>query len=65
MKKQLNKVAAKYYTPTPKKWRKIGDAIQDIGIVIGSITAFTASPWVSVIAIAIGRIGKIITNFNE
>lgn len=52
-----------YYKATPKKWRKIGDAIQDISIIIGSFTAITASPLIGIIAIAAGRIGKIITNF--
>lgn len=54
---------ADYYKPTPKKWRKIGDAIQDTGIVIGSIAAFSPVPWVSVVAVIVGRVGKIITNF--
>ena len=52
-----------YYKPTPKKWRKLGDAIQDVGIIVGSFTAVTTSPLIGIIAIGIGRLGKIITNF--
>jgi len=67
MKKIKAKVQQKkdnYYKSTPKKWRKIGDSIQDIGIIIGSFTAgFTGNPLIGIIAIVIGRIGKIITNF--
>jgi len=61
--KKIKKIKGEYYKPTPKKWRKIGDAIQDLGIIIGSLTAVTASPLIGIIAIGIGRLGKIITNF--
>ena len=60
--KKAKQATDKYYKPTPKKWRKIGDALQDVGIIVGSITVFTV-PWVGVLSIALGRIGKIITNF--
>lgn len=54
-----------YYKPTPTKWRKIGDAIQDVAIVAGAaITLATAPPaWIPVAILVIGRLGKIITNF--
>lgn len=62
--KEITKKATEnYYKPTPKKWRKIGDSIMDLSIIISSITAFTTSPIVPVISIIVGRIGKIITNF--
>jgi len=53
-----------YKKPTPDKWRKIGDLIQDIGILIGVIAPFT--PWAiaSPIGLALGKLGKIITNFT-
>jgi hypothetical protein len=60
----MKDLAKKYYQPTPVKWRVIGDVIQDIGIVVGSVAAFTAAPWVPVAAVILGRLGKIITNFN-
>ena len=49
MKKTINKVKQKkdnYYKPTPSKMRKIGDAIQDIGMVVGSLVAVTSNPWI-------------------
>jgi len=66
MKKIKAKVKQKkdnYYKSTPKKWRKIGDSIQDISIIVGSFTALTGNPLIGIIAIGIGRVGKIITNF--
>lgn len=66
MKKAVQKakdLKSNYYKSTPSKMRKIGDAIQDIGLLIGAFTAVTTNPWIGVIAIATGRAGKIITNF--
>jgi purine-cytosine permease-like protein len=70
MKKLANKaanLAANYYQPTPAKWRKIGDAIQDVAIIAGFIVALVAAPpvWVPVAILVVGRIGKIITNFTK
>jgi hypothetical protein len=54
-----------YYKPTPVRWRKIGDTVQDVAILTGSVVAVIASPpaWIPVAILVIGRIGKIITNF--
>ena len=68
MKKQIQKIQSlkeNYYKPTPSKWRKIGDAIQDTAILAAGIAAlFTPPAWIPVAIAALGRIGKIITNFN-
>jgi len=65
-KEKVKKAKEGYYKTTPKKWRKIGDKIQDIAIIGGAILALTSSPpaWIPVVIMAIGRIGKIITNFT-
>ena len=62
---QANKLRGNYYKPTPKKWRQIGDTLQDLAIIAGGIVAVIVAPpaWVPVAVLAIGRIGKIITNF--
>lgn len=54
-----------YYKPTPVKWRKVGDTVQDVAILAGSVVAVIASPpaWIPVAILVLGRIGKIITNF--
>lgn len=51
--------------PTPKKWRKIGDTIQEVALISSGIVAIIAAPpaWIPVAIFAIGRIGKVITNF--
>ena len=60
--KRILQAKRNYYKPTPAKWRKIGDVIQDTGLIIGSIAIFFTAPWVPVVALVVGRIGKIITN---
>lgn len=60
---KVKQIASNYYKPTPSKWRKIGDAIQDASIILGCAAAFTTAPWIPVAVVILGRIGKIITNF--
>ena len=55
-----------YYKPTPVKMRKIGDTLQETAIVAAAVVALFAAPpaWVPVVIFAVGRFGKIITNFT-
>lgn len=64
---KVKKLKGDYYKATPKRWRKIGDAMQDIAITGSAIIALVASPpaWIPVAIFAAGRIGKIITNFSS
>lgn len=64
--KKIEELQKEYYKPTPKKWRKIGDAVQDTAIILGAVVTLLASPpaWIPVLILVSGRIGKIITNFN-
>ena len=63
-----------YYQPTPKKWRKLGDAILAVGVFVtsGGLLAFdtlekifTAKELKVIIgcALILGVAGKFITNF--
>lgn len=63
-----------YWAPTPKKWRKIGDAILATGtfVTAGALLEydkmkeiFTAQEVKAVIAVAfvLGVVGKFLTNF--
>ena len=63
-----------YYKPTPKKWRKVGDAFLAVGVFItsGGLLAFdtlsqifTAKELKVIIgaAFALGVAGKFLTNF--
>lgn len=69
------KISVKHYwAPTPKKWRKIGDAILAVGtfVTAGALLEydkmkeiFTAQEVKTIIAIAfvLGVVGKFLTNF--
>jgi len=63
--KNLQEIKDNYYKKTPRKWRKIGDTIQETAIVAAAVVALFAAPpaWVPVIIFAAGRLGKVITNF--
>jgi hypothetical protein len=65
MQEKIKTLKEGYYKPTPVKWRKIGDAIQDVAIIGGAVLAMVVAPpaWIPVAIMVIGRIGKIITNF--
>lgn len=53
-----------YSSPTPKKWRKLGDALLAVSTTItGYAIADDMSKWVSLSALALGVIGKFLTNF--
>lgn len=58
----------KYYSPTPKRWRKIGDAILLLGaslapIIMGSPMNDHQKAWGVTISSLLGVFGKIATNF--
>lgn len=68
------KLMKNYYKPTPKKWRKIGDAILAVGTAVtaGGLIAFDQLKEIYTdkelkiiigIAFALGVIGKFLTNF--
>ena len=74
MKRKLSKLKRKYWAPTPKKWRKIGDTFLALSSVlaIGGLwqfdnlkdifTAFEIKAMI-VTSISLGAIGKFLTNF--
>ena len=68
------KLMKNYYAPTPKKWRRIGDAILAVGTAVtaGGLIAFDQLKEIYTdkelkiiigIAFALGVIGKFLTNF--
>lgn len=63
-----------YYAPTPKKWRKIGDAILAVGtfVTAGGLIAFEELEKIYTpkelkiiigISLVLGVVGKFLTNF--
>lgn len=59
--KKLNQL---YASPTPKKWRKLGDALLSVSTTLATFSV--ADEWGKAITIAIiitGVLGKFLTNF--
>lgn len=55
-------VLKNYYKPTPKKWRKIGDALLAVSLV--AVPAELAGhAWLSISIFLLGVVGKFLTNF--
>jgi hypothetical protein len=52
-----------YYSPTPKKWRKLGDALLGVSTTITGFAIYENEKWIALIALALGVIGKFLTNF--
>ena len=62
MLKFVRKMKQKYWSPTPKTWRKIGDALLGVSTMI--IPAMLMNHlWIGITLFAIGIIGKFLTNF--
>lgn len=58
-----NKMLKNYWKPTPLKWRKFGDALLAISTFVASFTLYQDKPWIGVVALITGVIGKFLTNF--
>lgn len=57
------KIKDKYFAPTPKKWRKLGDALLAVSMYAQTQQMFTGqSDWLTVLSMA-GLAGKFLTNF--
>jgi hypothetical protein len=52
----------KYWSPTPKTWRKIGDALLGIS-TMGVPAVLMNHAWIGITLFMIGIIGKFLTNF--
>ena len=53
----------KYYTPTPAKWRKLGDTLLGVSTTITGFAIYEEVKWVAITALAIGVVGKFLSNF--
>lgn len=61
--KTLTKMKQNYYSPTPKKWRKLGDALLGVSTTITGFAIYEEAKWVAITALVLGVIGKFLTNF--
>ncbi len=60
----MKKLQELYSSPTPKKWRKLGDALLAISTMITTYAiADDWSKYAQLSALILGVIGKFLTNF--
>jgi hypothetical protein len=52
-----------YYKPTPKNFRKLGDALLGMSQFLTGYAVVMEEKWLALVCILIGTIGKGITNF--
>ena len=55
--------SSNYYKPTPNKWRKLGDALLGVSTTITGFSLYADLKWVAGVALALGVLGKFLTNF--
>jgi len=53
----------KYGKPTPKRFRKLGDALLSVGTSITGFAIYEEMKWVALTALSITVVGKFLTNF--
>jgi len=59
----IEKKLSDYYKPTPKNFRKLGDALLGIALFTSTTSIAMDNKWVSISSVVIGIIGKFLTNF--
>lgn len=52
-----------YYKPTPKNFRKLGDTLLGMSQFLTGYSIIMDEKWLGLLCIAIGTIGKGLTNF--
>ena len=57
------KLLEKYYKPTPKHLRKLGDSLLAVSTFVTASAIAGQQPIIAYIALGIGVIGKFLTNF--
>ena len=60
--KHLNTLAKNYSSPTPKKWKQLGDALLAVSLM-GIPADIAGYKWVGIALFAVGVTGKFLTNF--
>lgn len=54
----------RFKKPTPKRAKLIGETFQDIGMIVAGASAVFGNSYIPFIALAIGKIGKIISRLS-
>ena len=62
--KMMKNLKEMYLSPTPKKWRKIGDALLGVSTIVTTYAiADEWSKYIQLSALILGVVGKFLTNF--
>ena len=54
-----------YSKSTPRKWKKLGDALLGVSTTITGFSLYNDMKEVAIAALIIGSVGKFITNFFD
>ena len=60
---KLKQLPQKFYSPTPKKWRRIGDGLLAASTMLTAYTIGEEMKTLSLIFLVVGAAGKFLTNF--
>jgi hypothetical protein len=52
-----------FYNPTPKKWRRLGDALLGVSTTITSFSIYNDMKEIAIAALLLGVVGKFLSNF--
>lgn len=63
MKETVKNIENRYFKPTPKKWRKLGDALLAVSTTITTYAIVEEMKWLALTAVILGAAGKFMTNF--
>lgn len=60
----MSRLKKRYYSPTPKIFRKIGDSLLASSTLVAGYSMYAGFEWVAMISVACGVIGKFLMNFT-
>jgi hypothetical protein len=63
MKAKVKVMMKEYFKPTPKLYRKIGDALLSVSTMVTGLAIYGDYKWVAITSLIIGVIGKFMSNF--
>lgn len=52
-----------YYSPTPAKWRKIGDTLLAVSSTVTGYSVYNQMKSIAITALCLGVVGKFLSNF--
>lgn len=61
--RKINRARRSYWHPTPRKWRKLGDAILGASTTAATFAAITNHPTIATVVMICGALGKFLTDF--